>query len=93
MVLDLKVPQGAGLADLLPILPVFLIYALSFVYVAISLDVAIRLNRLEASVDDHFPAGAPGDWPDSMARVVTAMGDRFAAAVHPFPVRQCRDAA
>ena len=35
MVLDLKVPQGAGLADLLPILPVFLSYALSFVYVAI----------------------------------------------------------
>lgn len=35
MVLDLKVPHGAALADLLPVVPVFLSYVLSFVYVAI----------------------------------------------------------
>src|SRR6478736_2095130 len=35
MVLELKVPHGAALADLRPLLPVFLSYALSFVYVGI----------------------------------------------------------
>lgn len=35
MVLELKVPHGADLATLLPLLPVFLSYVLSFVYVGI----------------------------------------------------------
>src|SRR5664279_4018716 len=35
MVLELKVPHGAGLADVAPLLPVFLSYVLSFVYVGI----------------------------------------------------------
>lgn len=35
MVLDLKVPHGATLADLAGVLPVFLSYVLSFVYIAI----------------------------------------------------------
>jgi len=35
MVLELKVPHGDSLQDLLPLLPVFLSYVLSFVYVAI----------------------------------------------------------
>ncbi len=35
MVLELKVPHGADLAALLPLLPVFLGYVLSFVYVGI----------------------------------------------------------
>ena len=35
MVLELKVPHGASLHDLLPLLPVFLSYVLSFVYVGI----------------------------------------------------------
>jgi uncharacterized membrane protein len=35
MVLELKVPHGESLHDLLPILPVFLSYVLSFVYVGI----------------------------------------------------------
>jgi TMEM175 potassium channel family protein len=35
MVLELKVPHGERLQDLLPLLPVFLSYVLSFVYVAI----------------------------------------------------------
>ena len=35
MVLEMKVPHGAGLNDLMPILPVFLSYVLSFVYVGI----------------------------------------------------------
>jgi len=35
MVLELKVPRGGSLSDLLPLLPVFLSYILSFVYVGI----------------------------------------------------------
>jgi uncharacterized membrane protein len=35
MVLELKVPHGATLADIKPLLPVFLSYVLSFIYVAI----------------------------------------------------------
>jgi uncharacterized membrane protein len=35
MVLEMKVPHGDGLKDLLPLLPVFLSYVLSFVYVGI----------------------------------------------------------
>ena len=35
MLLELKVPHGAGLNNLLPLLPVFLSYILSFIYVGI----------------------------------------------------------
>jgi len=35
MVLELKVPQGAGIGALAPVVPVFLSYVLSFVYVGI----------------------------------------------------------
>jgi uncharacterized membrane protein len=35
MVLELKVPHGSGFAALLPIIPIFLSYVLSFVYVGI----------------------------------------------------------
>jgi uncharacterized membrane protein len=35
MVLELKVPHGSAIADLLPIIPVFLSYVLSFIYVGI----------------------------------------------------------
>jgi uncharacterized membrane protein len=35
MVLELKEPRGTGLADLKPLLPVFLSYVLSFIYVGI----------------------------------------------------------
>ena len=35
MVLEMKVPHGAGLAALAPVLPVFLVYVLSFIYLAI----------------------------------------------------------
>jgi uncharacterized membrane protein len=35
MVLELKVPRGAGLAALLPLCPVFLSYVLSFVFIGI----------------------------------------------------------
>lgn len=35
MVLDLKVPHGAALSDLLPVLPTFYNYAVSYLYVAI----------------------------------------------------------
>lgn len=35
MVLELKVPHGAALVDLIPLVPVFMSYVLSFIYVAI----------------------------------------------------------
>src|SRR5215467_14308014 len=35
MVLEMKVPHGSGLEDLRPLLPVFLSYVLSFIYVGI----------------------------------------------------------
>ncbi|MDB5036527.1 MAG: hypothetical protein JWQ35_55 [Bacteriovoracaceae bacterium] len=35
MVLELKVPHGASFADLVPMLPIFLSYILSFIYVGI----------------------------------------------------------
>jgi uncharacterized membrane protein len=35
MVLELKTPHGAGLEDLLPLLPIFFSYVLSFIYVGI----------------------------------------------------------
>ncbi len=35
MVLEVKVPQGANLAALLPVVPLFLSYVLSFVYLGI----------------------------------------------------------
>ncbi|HVG32592.1 MAG TPA: TMEM175 family protein [Pyrinomonadaceae bacterium] len=35
MVLELKVPHGSGLADLRPLIPVFLSYVLSFVFIGI----------------------------------------------------------
>ena len=35
MVLELKVPHGTELSDLAPVLPVFLSYLLSFIYVGI----------------------------------------------------------
>jgi uncharacterized membrane protein len=35
MVLDLKVPQGSDLAELSPVLPVFMSYVLSYVYIGI----------------------------------------------------------
>ena len=35
MVLEMKVPHGAAMADLAPVLPVFLSYILSFIYVGI----------------------------------------------------------
>jgi uncharacterized membrane protein len=35
MVLELKVPEGAALADLQPLIPVFISYVLSFVFVGI----------------------------------------------------------
>ena len=35
MVLEIKVPHGSGLADLKPVIPVFLSYVLSFIYIGI----------------------------------------------------------
>jgi uncharacterized membrane protein len=35
MVLELKVPHGGALTDLVPLLPVFLSYILSFIFVGI----------------------------------------------------------
>ncbi|MFI4964400.1 MAG: TMEM175 family protein [Caulobacterales bacterium] len=50
MVLELKVPRGAALADLAPLLPVFLGYVLSFVYVGIYWNNHHHLLALARSV-------------------------------------------
>jgi uncharacterized membrane protein len=50
MVLELKIPHGTSLADLLPVLPVFLAYVLSFVYVGIYWNNHHHLLTLATSV-------------------------------------------
>ena len=50
MVLELKVPHGIGLADLAPVLPVFLAYVLSFIYVGIYWNNHHHLLTLASSV-------------------------------------------
>jgi uncharacterized membrane protein len=51
MVLELKVPHGTALSDLLPVLPVFLSYVLSFVYVGIYWNNHHHLLTLATSVN------------------------------------------
>ena len=50
MVLELKVPHGAAFADLRPVLPVFLAYVLSFIYVGIYWNNHHHLLTLAGSV-------------------------------------------
>ena len=50
MVLEMKVPHGGGLEDLTPLLPVFLSYVLSFVYVGIYWNNHHHMLHLCASV-------------------------------------------
>jgi uncharacterized membrane protein len=51
MVLELKVPHGVSLTDLAPVLPVFLSYVLSFVYVGIYWNNHHHLLTLAKSVN------------------------------------------
>ena len=51
MVLEMKVPHGAELADLVPVLPVFLSYVLSFVYVGIYWTNHHHMLQLAETVD------------------------------------------
>ena len=51
MVLELKAPHGAALADLRPLLPVFLSYALSFVYVGIYWNNHHHMFQLVQQID------------------------------------------
>ncbi len=50
MVLELKVPHGTSWSDLLPVLPVFLAYVLSFIYVGIYWNNHHHLLTLATSV-------------------------------------------
>ena len=50
MVLELKVPHGVTLADLTPVLPTFLAYVLSFIYVGIYWNNHHHLLSLASSV-------------------------------------------
>ena len=51
MVLELKVPHGVTLADLRPVLPVFLSYVLSFIYVGIYWNSHHHLLQLSRTVN------------------------------------------
>ncbi|SRR5579871_1751453 len=51
MVLEMKVPQGAELAALAPVLPVFLTYVLSFVYLGIYWNNHHHMLKLARSID------------------------------------------
>ena len=54
MVLDLRVPHGADLASLRPVLPVFLSYVLSFVYIGIYWNNHHHLFQLVRRVDGRL---------------------------------------
>jgi uncharacterized membrane protein len=51
MVLELKIPHGADLSDLMPLIPVFFSYILSFVYVAIYWNNHHHMMHASARVD------------------------------------------
>ena len=59
MVLELKVPHGNNLQDLKPLLPVFLSYVLSFIYLQVS-DMAkarqagIKLKQLDPNNPEYL---------------------------------------
>ncbi len=53
MVLQLATPRGAGLADLLPLMPVFLSYVLSFVFLGIYWNNHHHLLQAVEHVDGH----------------------------------------
>jgi uncharacterized membrane protein len=54
MVLELKVPQGASFADLLPLVPVFASYVLSFVFVGIYWNNHHHLLQAASHVDGRI---------------------------------------
>jgi uncharacterized membrane protein len=54
MVLELKVPHGTALADLQPLVPVFLSYVLSFVYLGIYWNNHHHLLHASARVDGRI---------------------------------------
>jgi uncharacterized membrane protein len=53
MVLELKVPHGTRLEDLAPLLPVFLSYVLSFLYIGIYWNNHHHLLQAAETVDGH----------------------------------------
>jgi uncharacterized membrane protein len=50
MVLELKIPQGSDWAALREVLPVFLPYLLSFVYIAVALMWLVPDRRIEGTM-------------------------------------------
>ena len=59
MVLELKVPHGADLAALKPLLPVFLSYVLSFIYVGIYWNNHHHLFHSDQACERRHPVGEP----------------------------------
>ena len=59
MVLELKAPHGAELADLRPLLPVFLSYVLSFIYVGIYWNNHHHMFHSTTQVNGGHPVGEP----------------------------------
>src|SRR5262249_39574101 len=74
MVLEMKAPHGTGLADLKPILPVFLSYVLSFIYIGIYWSNHHHL--LHATRERRDPVGQPAPAVLAVARSVRDRLDR-----------------
>ena len=51
MVLELKIPEGAGLDAFMRMLPNFLSYVLSFIYVGVALIWLVPDKRIERVID------------------------------------------
>ena len=73
MVLELEAPHGASFADLAPLLPVFLSYVLSFVY----LGIYWNNHHHMLQVTRHVSGGTVGQPPPPVLALVDAVRDRL----------------
>lgn len=80
MVLEMKVPHGAGLAALAPLWPVFLSYVLSFVYIGIYWNNHHHMLKLIESISGAVL------WANLPPRAPFRINDRFIVKQR-YPVR------
>jgi uncharacterized membrane protein len=79
MVLELKVPHGEGVETLLPLIPVFSSYVLSFVYLGIYWNNHIAYRILQQLIiasqgpDSILKKAIGGDWKGKLSPVLYAV--------------------